>query len=537
MIDCFKYRETQHFSELVYDYVEQSESFKEFISNFPSHENLEKQAIQKGKSYSKTSREVLVDALKSQYAYAETSQKTRDNIELLSSENTFTITTGHQLNLFTGPLYFIYKIISTLNLAEEMNEKYPDKNFVPIYWMASEDHDFEEINFFNFKRKKIQWNSDQSGAVGEFNTETLEDLIPELEEVFGNSKRGQDLVQLFKKAYLEHSTLSEATFYLVNQLFQSYGLVVIEPQKSSLKRLFVDEMKTDLLQQKASDCVEEQSERLADKGYKLQVNPREINLFYLKENQRLRIVQEENHFQLVDTDIRFTKDEFLEELENHPERFSPNVIMRPLYQEKILPNICYIGGGGELAYWLQLKFYFDSQNIPFPILLLRNSVMLYSDKTEKKMKNLDLNLSDLFLSSNQLADKRTYQITDIKIDFSQQIEHLKDQFSNLHQLAHRTDQSFEGAVAAQEQKQINGLKHLEKRLLKAQKRKLKDEINRVLSIQDLLFPDEGLQERTLNFSEVYADCGPDFIDILKDNLKPLSGEFACIRLNVYKTQN
>lgn len=154
MIDCFKYRETQHFSELVYDYVEQSESFKEFISNFPSYENLEKQAIQKGKSYLKASREVLVDALKSQYAYAETSQKTRDNIEALSFENTFTITTGHQLNLFTGPLYFIYKIISTLNLAEEMNEKYPDKNFVPIYWMASEDHDFDEINFFNFKRKK-----------------------------------------------------------------------------------------------------------------------------------------------------------------------------------------------------------------------------------------------------------------------------------------------------------------------------------------------------------------------------------------------
>lgn len=533
MIDCFKYRETNHFSELVYDYVEQNENFAEFISSFPSYENLEKQANLKAKSYSNASREVLVSALQKQYAYAETSLKTKENIEALSSENTFTITTGHQLNLFTGPLYFIYKIISTLNLAEEMSEKYPDKKFVPVYWMASEDHDFEEINFFQFKGQKIKWKSHQTGAVGQFQTDELELLIPKLQSLFGESKRGQDLLQLFKKTYLEHSTLSEATFYLVNQLFKSYGLVIIEPQKHELKKLFIEEMKTDLLEQKASICVEEQSEKLAKKGYKLQVNPREINLFYLKENQRLRIVQDENYFRLVDTDIQFSHAEFLNELEKHPERFSPNVIMRPLYQEKILPNICYIGGGGELAYWLQLKSFFDSQKIDFPVLLLRNSVLVYSDKTEKKMKNLNLKLSELFLTPHQLAAQKTLEISDIKIDFSSQIEHLKDQFSDLHQLAHRTDQSFEGAVAAQEQKQINGLKHLEKRLLKAQKRKLKDELNRSLSIQSLLFPNEGLQERTLNFSELYADCGPDFIKILKNNLKPLSGEFICIRLNVY----
>ncbi|MDN6280895.1 MAG: bacillithiol biosynthesis cysteine-adding enzyme BshC, partial [Psychroflexus sp.] len=438
-------------------------------------------------------------------------------------------------NIFTGPLYIINKINSTVNHAEEMTEKYPDKNFVPIYWMASEDHDFEEINFFDFKRKKIQWSSEQTGAVGEFKTEDIDALIPQLEEVFGTSKRSQELIQLFKRAYLEHSNLSDATFYLVNQLFKSYGLVVLEPQKASLKKLFINEMKTDLLDQKAATCVEEQSKRLVEKGYQLQVNPREINLFYLKENERLRIARVDDQFQLVDTDIRFTKDAFLKELEEHPERFSPNVIMRPLYQEVILPNICYIGGGGELAYWLQLKSFFDKQNTPFPVLLLRNSVLIYSDKTEKKMKNLNLSLSELFLTPDQLAEKQTHKITDIKIDFSQQMDFLKDQFTQLYQLSQRTDPSFEGAVAAQEQKQLNGLKHLEKRLMKAQKRKLKDELDRVLSLQELLFPNEGLQERSLNFSEIYADCGSDFIKIFKTQLKPLSGEFTCLRLDVYNS--
>ncbi|MDN6309152.1 MAG: bacillithiol biosynthesis cysteine-adding enzyme BshC [Psychroflexus sp.] len=535
MIDCFKYRDTNHFSELVYDYVEQNENFDDFISYFPSLENLEKQAADKAKSYPASTRPILVEALRSQYAYVETSQQTKDHIEALLLENTFTITTGHQLNLFTGPLYFIYKIISTVNLAEEMTEKYPDKNFVPIYWMASEDHDFEEINFFDFKRKKIQWSSEQTGAVGEFKTEDIDALIPQLEEVFGTSKRSQELIQLFKRAYLEHSNLSDATFYLVNQLFKSYGLVVLEPQKASLKKLFINEMKTDLLDQKAATCVEEQSKRLVEKGYQLQVNPREINLFYLKENERLRIARVDDQFQLVDTDIRFTKDAFLKELEEHPERFSPNVIMRPLYQEVILPNICYIGGGGELAYWLQLKSFFDKQNTPFPVLLLRNSVLIYSDKTEKKMKNLNLSLSELFLTPDQLAEKQTHKITDIKIDFSQQMDFLKDQFTQLYQLSQRTDPSFEGAVAAQEQKQLNGLKHLEKRLMKAQKRKLKDELDRVLSLQELLFPNEGLQERSLNFSEIYADCGSDFIKIFKTQLKPLSGEFTCLRLDVYNS--
>src|SRR5690606_7245616 len=177
-------------------------------------------------------------------------------------------------------------------------------------------------------------------------------------------------------------------------------------------------------------------------NYKIQVNPREINLFYLNKNLRGRILETDDLFGVLDTDIRWTKDELLAEVNEYPERFSPNVILRPLYQEIILPNLCYIGGGGELAYWLQLKSNFEAQKVTFPILLLRNSVLLITEKQKEKLNKLKVSVADLFLNQNDLMTKVTKSISDINIDFTPQKEHLKKQFEELYTLAELTDKSF-----------------------------------------------------------------------------------------------
>ena len=537
MVDCLKYRDTNHFSELVYNYVEQSPDFKAFISNFPTIEAFKAQLESKSKNFNQKNRQVLNKVLQNDYSSIDASQQTLTNIENLKLENTFTVTTGHQLNLFTGPLYFFYKIISTINLCQELSEAYPEQNFVPLYWMASEDHDFDEINFFNFKRKKVSWKSEQNGPVGEFSTSSIDELLNQLSELFGNHKNAEDLLNLFQQAYVGHDNLADAHFYLVNTLFTKYGLVVLKPNHPQLKHCFKSYIKNELLDQTAHQHVLLQSENLKEKGYNIQVNPREINLFYIEKGIRERIVKQDSHYHVLETQLKFSETEILQLVDEHPERFSPNVIMRPLYQEVILPNLCYIGGGGELAYWLQLKSFFDSQQITFPLLLLRNSVLLYSDKTAKKIKQLNLSIQDLFLSQADLTEKIVKKESEIEIDFSEQIQYLKQQFSSLYRTALLTDASFEGAVAAQEQKQINGLKHLEKRLLKAQKRKLSDHLKRAVSLQDMLFPNGGLQERYLNFSEVYVDTGKDFIQVLKDQLKPLSGKFTTIELDIYHIEN
>lgn len=531
MDDCISYRDTHYFSDLMLDYLDEKEILREFYHHFPTLENFKKQIEEKNLSFPQESRIALSSALKKQYSSLNISEETTVNLDLLQQSNTFTITTGHQLNLFTGPLYFLYKIISVINLAEQLKEEYSTHNFVPIYWMATEDHDFEEINYFNFKEDKIQWNSEQTGAVGEFATKGLEEVLTKFKDQLNKSNAAEEILALFKNAYLKHTNLTEATRYLGNELFGKYGLVIVDGNDNNLKKMFAPYVKEELLNQLSSIEVEKTAQKLKSLGYKAQVNAREINLFYLTEGIRERIIKEDNYFFVNNTEIKFSESEILEELKKYPERFSPNVIMRPLYQEVILPNLCYVGGGGELAYWLELKNYFEASAITFPVLLLRNSALLVSEKQNKKLQNLKTEISELFLDQSTLKTVKTNQISEIKIDFSPQKEQLATQFKELYVLAEKTDSSFIGAVEAQEKKQIKGLHYLEKRLLKAQKRKLKDELCRVTQLQDELFPKQSLQERNRNFSEFYQIYGSSLIQQLKEQLKPLELNFSIIYLS------
>ena len=274
--------------------------------------------------------------------------------------------------------------------------------------MATEDHDFDEINYFNFKGKKVQWNSEQTGGVGRFSTEGLKEVLEAFSEHLGSSKNAQYLINLFKEGYLEHNNLADATRFIANKLFGEYGLVIIDADDRDLKEEFIPFVKRELLEQVSFEKVTETIEEL-EKGYKVQVNPREINLFYLTDEIRERIIFEEGVYKVNNTDISWTKEEVLNHLDKKPENFSPNVIMRPLYQEVILPNLCYIGGGGELAYWLQLKKYFDTVEVPFPVLLLRNSVQVLSEKQEKKLEKLDISKEELFSKQNTLLKNKDFK--------------------------------------------------------------------------------------------------------------------------------
>ncbi len=530
--DCISFRDTNYFSSLICDYLDERQELQPFYNRFPKIENFEDQIEEKSLSFPAESRTILADALESQYANLDASDLTKHNIQLLKKENTFTITTGHQLNLFTGPLYFLYKIISTINLTKELKAKYPKYNFVPIYWMASEDHDFDEINYFNFQGKKVRWNRDASGGVGELDTKGLDKVFETFSKELGQGKNADFLKELFKNGYVNHDNLADATRFIANELFKDLGLVIVDANNQDLKRLFIPYVKEELLNQTSYKAVSQTNQRINDlaSDYKIQVNPREINLFYLKDNLRERIVFENDIYKVLNTNITWSKKELLEHLNEMPERFSPNVIMRPLYQEVILPNLCYIGGGGELAYWFQLKAYFNKVDVPFPILLLRNSALIITKKQTQKLEKLGVSLNELFQKQNSLVNNQVRRLSTIDIDFSSQKEHLQQQFKALYELAEKTDKSFLGAVAAQEKKQIKGLANLEKRLLKAQKRKLKDQISRITDIQNQLFPGQSLQERNLNFSELYLEFGDQLIQQLVLNLQPLKGDFLILEL-------
>lgn len=525
------FKNTGYFSKLITDYLDQLPELAPFYNRFSEIESFQAQIEEKAAAFDSESRIILHEVLAGQYQDSETSEATKLNIESLLDAKTFTVATGHQLNLNTGPLYFHYKILTTVKLCRELAAHYPDCHFVPVYWMATEDHDFEEINHFSFKGKKIRWNRKASGAVGRLSTEGLTDLFTTWIKELGPGTRSDALKVLFENAYLKHENLSQATRYLVNELFGKFGLVILDADDSKLKRRFLPYLKQDVFHQLGYKEVSNTIAKLhkINPGYTAQVNPREINLFYLEHEFRSRLVKDSERYRVLDAPHSFSAEELENLMEEHPERFSPNVISRPLYQEVILPNLCYVGGAGEIAYWLELKSYFEASKIPFPILFLRNSVLLISEKQQVKAKKMGIRSAELFLNQNTLINRKIREISNVEINFDAQRKTLVNQFKRLYGIASETDASFLGAVRAQEKKQLKGLDHLEKRLLSAQKKKLKDQVGRLVALHSELFPGGGLQERTQNFSEFYLELGPEWTSELLECFNPLALEFSLIR--------
>lgn len=523
------FKSTGYFSKIICDYIDRNDSVKELYGNFPDILGFKNQIEIKKEQFSKESRSVLFNSLTTQYAKTTISENTLENVKLLKNSNAFTVVTGHQLNIFTGPLYFLFKIVSTINLAKQLKENFPKSNFVPVYWMATEDHDFEEINHFFIGDKKISWDVDSSGPVGRKSTETMNVVFQEFCSEIGGNENAIYLQDLFKKAYLEHSSLTEATRFLVNELFGEYGLVIVDGDDKALKKQFSPFVEKELVEQYAHHAIAD-TNKFLEENYKVQVNAREINLFYIEDSIRERIILEDEVYKVNNTEIEFSKNEILYLLNNSPEKFSPNVIMRPLYQEVVLPNLCYIGGGGELAYWFQLKQLFAQSKIVFPVLLLRNSVLIASKKQGHKAAQLNINYTDLFLKQHKLFDKVVTDCCQLDLSFEKQKTVLKNIFEELKPLVTQTDITFKGALEAQEKKQLKGLLNLEKRLLKAEKRKHTDLLGRTKKLQNALFPRQGLQERNVNFAEFYEEYGDTLIETLLLELKPLSLEYSVIEL-------
>ena len=523
--DCVSYQNSGFFSPLIVDYLNRKQQLEPLYNRFPDLENFAAQIVEKQQNFA-GNRSLLADTLARQYANLEYFGAVTDNIERLRNPNTFTVVTGHQLNLFTGPLYFLYKIASTINLCQTLKKHHPEYDFVPIYWMATEDHDFEEINFFKVRRQKLVWKRADGGAVGRLGTDGLDGVLEAFKQVLGNSTNADTLKQWFEEAYLNHQTLADATRWLAHKLFGSRGLVILDADDRALKAQFTGYVKEELLNQRAWLSTKSSAQLLAPYG--LQVNAREVNLFYLDNGLRERIVEQDGRFQVLNTPLSFSREGILALVDASPEKFSPNVVMRPLYQEVILPNLCYIGGGGELAYWLQLKPYFDRSQVTFPMLLLRDSVLIATRKQTQKADSLGLSWNDLFLPAEDLRTVITKRLSALDLDFSPQKKFLTAQFDELEKLALSTDKSFGTAVAAQKAKQLKGLENLEKKLLRAEKRRHEDFLNRAVALRNELFPGGGLQERQENFSGFYADYGPEFIEAILSGLNPLDQQFKIL---------
>jgi bacillithiol biosynthesis cysteine-adding enzyme BshC len=469
-VTTLPYAATGAFSALVTDYLARHTALEPFYHRFPTLEALGEQIEEKKNSYSIESRAQLVASLQEQYREANLPPSVAANLDLLAQPTTFTVTTGHQLNLFTGPLYFVYKVITTIKLSRQLKEAYPQHDFVPVYWMATEDHDFAEINHFNLFGKRYEWQAEKvGGPVGRMTLDGLDEQVL--------SQLSADVPAAFAEAYRTAPTLAAATRQLVTALFGDFGLVCLDADAPALKQALVPVIEQEISAQASFKAVQATDEQLTAAGYKPQVYARPLNLFFLTdEGSRERLEPEDGHIVVRNTNRRYTTEELLTLARQQPECFSPNVVLRPLYQELLLPNLAYIGGGAEVAYWFQLKQVFADNKVPFPVLLLRNSGLYIKEITE---------------------------------------------------LAQRLDPTLVKTVAAEAQKAAAGLGNLEKRLSKAAENKHEIVYTQLTALKDKLFPDGDLQERVDNVLSIYIN-NPEFLQQLLDAFEPLALEFTVL---------
>jgi bacillithiol biosynthesis cysteine-adding enzyme BshC len=505
-------------NKLVSDYLKKNSDLRTFFGFFPDKQGFSE--LLKTKPYNDFDRSRLSEILLRQSDLVKnTTSQSRENILKFKNKNTYSVTTGHQLCLFTGPLYFIYKIFSAINLAESLKKEFPDYDFVPVYWMASEDHDFEEIRSFNSNGKKVQWESNQQGAVGDFKTEELKKNLPELREVFGISENANFLFKLFETAYLKHKKLSDATRYLVNELFGKYGLVTIDGDDIDFKQQLKAVLKKDVFDNSPSELVNKSIVQLESLGYHTQVKPRLINCFYLDDQVRARIEKNGNDYNSVGTEKHFTRSELEDIIDNQPQKISPNVLLRPVYQQLILPNLAYIGGPGELAYWLEFKSMFDSFGVNFPILMPRSFVSIVDRNVGKKIEELNFSEMDFFKTEIDLV-KDFMVKRDQVFDLESEKDKINVIFSGVSERTQLIDKTLTQHVAAQQEKTLNKLNTIAQKTNRALKRSSEESIDKIRSVKQSLFPENMPQERFENFSSFYIQYGAKFFETLKNEIDP-----------------
>ena len=500
------YREIPYFSNFFQDYMNGDVS-EEFYNRAPSIDSFESQIHEK--SQQDIDRELLTTVIQDQNSSIHLSEKSSKNISLLNDNNTFTITTGHQLCLFGGPLYFFYKIISTINLSISLKKRFPEYNFIPIFWMASEDHDFKEVNNIHLFNKKYKWISEEEGMVGSFKTKGIDKIIDDIKKDITDLNDLDPLINLLRSSY-QCETLVESTRFFVNEIFGKYGIITLDASDTRLKRKLIPIMKKDILKNSFYPLILKDSDNFQNK-YNLQAFYRKINFFRLDHQKRERIIDPPSEI----------------EINNMPERFSPNVLMRPLYQELILPNLAYIGGGAEIAYWMQLKSSFKSSNIVFPILFLRNSVLFIENKDYLKWESLGLEIKDLFSNNDILYRKYLEKICDF--DLNDEVNKIREVYVNiLEKVKIINNSSMNQFVESEMKKQIKLISKIEKKHLKAMKHKHKSSIKTINKIKEKLFPENTLQERVDNIFSCYLNHEKEFIDLLFKEINVLDSNFLIL---------
>lgn len=442
--------------------------------------------------FSQLRREQLVLALQRQYTGIDLPEAAAAHLHALRQANTFVVATGQQPVLMGGPLLVAYKILSAVRLCQYLNEQLPAYRFVPIFWMAAEDHDWQEIGHFHLYGRRYEWHTSYAGAAGRYELSDAQTWIEMLPEA----------MQAWAAVYQQSRSWAEAHRRLLNELFGPLGVLVIDGDdpllKAQMKAIWLEE----LLRAPSQQCVEQANVRIQALGGQPQAYVRAINLFYLTEHERLRVEQGANGWQTVDGTHTWTAQTLAQSVEQSPESWSPNVFLRPVYQQACLPAAVYIGGAAEVNYWLQLKPLFEywrqrDVHIQYPVVSLRQSAFVLTAHNVHKLQKLGLSPMDLLSQQheheliNRWINQQQYD-TDA---FNEAKQQLASAYERLAVAFLEVDASLVGKTKASQAHALKQIEELEKRFVRAIKQREQIAVRQLQALHQHLFPEGIPQER------------------------------------------
>lgn len=499
----FKLSDTDMLTATTKAFVEQTDDIKTLLGESHPYFSFEK-AIEGKANFSAQFRQTLHDQLHLQYSAIAKKEhvdtKVWDNIELLKASNTFTVCSGQQLHLFFGPAFVIYKILALVDYCEALKAQYPDKNFVPVYWLASEDHDFDEIKNTKLFNQTFTWDAVPGDACGRLKTDSVKTLIEAIGRTVNLNEEQSKLLAEFDAIYSSSENLGEATIRVVNAFMGTYGVICVNGDSKVFKQEFIPVIEQDLINQNNLTDFEEVSKTLLNKGLSTQLNARQINFFYLHNGQRQRIVLEDSVYKCLDGSIIAEASAIKTHIADFPERFSPNAMLRPLYQETILPNIAYIGGNAEITYWIQLHKVMVNNKISHPTLVLRPSVWISPQKTLQWLEKR--HISPLQVLTSRSDEELLEILTGNVLDLSAEITAFNELRSKIQNItAQNVGSELKPLVEAGKAYEKH-LKNVDKAIREFGIAKSGQEFEKLKDIKLNLFNINSIQERKLDALEM-----------------------------------
>ncbi|MBV6419200.1 MAG: putative cysteine ligase BshC [Ignavibacteriaceae bacterium] len=527
---------------LFLDYLYEFENVADFFANdFRNRENY----LKIFRSISESRQDFasrIPDIISNQYANLNPSGKTAQNIKKLADKKTLAIVTGQQLGILGGPLYTFYKIITAIKLSQFLSERYDDYNFVPVFWLEGDDHDFNEVRTIKIiddnnslvtvgYKEEIE-EDDLKQSVGLIKLDnSINDFFTALEKELKETEFKSSLLQQLRNCFQEGRTFKDAFRDLIFNYFDNYGLVIFDPQTDEVKQLLKPIFKKEITDFRIHTEQLVHVSATLEELYHAQVKVKPVNLFLRVDEGRHSIEPVENEFRLRRKRKSYTQEQLLEVLENEPDKFSPNVLLRPICQDYLLPTAFYIAGPSEIAYFAQLKPLYELYNIVEPIIYPRSSLTILENSIAGSLDKFSIGINDVFVDVENVKKRIINSVEQSSVDemFSDISNQLENSFDQLKEKLFDLDKTIADSSNRYRDKILGTIAELKSKAEKAQQKKYEVTLRQIDRAAVHLFPNSNLQEREINFVYFVNKYGDEFLKRVFDELQINKFEHQVIR--------